>query len=314
MALTLQSRLRGVALGASVGDALGMPLEFRPPSPADAPVRDMQTGRLPAGSFTDDTEMALALAESLLAHQPLDIDDLGKHFVDWYQSNPPDIGYQTASTLGLIASGTTWEEAARRSRRDAPDSAGNGSIMRCWPVAIACYNDHKALRVASELQSLITHPHPECVAGCVFVNDMIYEFCQGASLPEAFQSVLGLGILHNELLETVEEAPRLERSQLQNTGWVRHTLQSALWALFNTHSFEEALVSVVNLGKDTDTAGAVTGALAGALYGVEAVPERWSKTLQGEWPLRSGNFLRAADFIQLADRLAGSTECEGSHA
>jgi ADP-ribosyl-[dinitrogen reductase] hydrolase len=314
MILTLQSRLCGVALGAAVGDALGMPLEFRPATPPDAPVRDMLPGRLPAGSFTDDTEMALALAESLLAHQPLDIEDLAQRFVSWYHSSPPDIGYQTSFTLGLIAAGASWEEAARRSRRDAPDSAGNGSVMRCWPVAIACHADHKALRAASEAQSLITHPHPECVAGCVFVNGMIFEFCQGASLPQAFQATLGSDILRNELLEIVEAAPGLSQGQLKNSGWVRHTLQSAVWALFNSHSFEEALVLVANLGNDTDTAAAVTGAMAGALYGVEAIPARWSDALRGEWPLHSGKTWHAADFIQLADRLAGLSEHGSSHA
>ena len=99
----LQDRLRGVAVGAAIGDALGMPLEFGPAIPADRLVRTMQSGRLPAGAFTDDTEMALALADSLLERSPLDADSLARHFVAWYRTGPSDVGIQTRDVLGRIA-------------------------------------------------------------------------------------------------------------------------------------------------------------------------------------------------------------------
>ncbi len=168
MTITLQSRTRAVALGAAIGDALGMPLEFRAPSPLENLLREMSPGRLPAGSITDDTEMALALAESLLAHRPLDAQDLARRFVDWFNSGPSDYGFQTAFMLRRISGGLDWEIAAQQSRRESPDSAGNGSVMRCWPVALAYLQDHDRLLADSELQSLVTHPHPECVAGCLF--------------------------------------------------------------------------------------------------------------------------------------------------
>ena len=84
---------------------------------------------------------------------------------------------------------------------------------------------------------------------------------------------------------------------------MRHTLESAVWALLNTTSFEDALIRAVNLGEDADTVGAVVGALAGAAYGVEAIPQRWRSELQGEWPVNSGNIWRETDFVELADRL-----------
>ncbi len=95
MEAQLSDRLRGIAVGAAVGDALGMPLEFGLASPANDLIRGMRPGRLPAGSFTDDTEMALALAESLLAHPELDSDDLAHRFLDWYERNPEDVGVLT---------------------------------------------------------------------------------------------------------------------------------------------------------------------------------------------------------------------------
>jgi ADP-ribosylglycohydrolase len=93
------------------------------------------------------------------------------------------------------------------------------------------------------------------------------------------------------------------RDELQNSGWVRHTLESAVWGLLTADSFEEAVVQVVNLGGDADTAAAVVGALAGAAYGIDTIPLRWREALQGEWLLRSGTHWRETDLIELADRL-----------
>ncbi len=137
----LSDRLRGVAVGAAVGDAFGMSLEFGPAVPVDRLVRTMQAGRLPAGAFTDDTEMALALAESLLAHDPLDPADLAQRFVACYRAGPADIGQQTQLALRCIAQGEPWAAAVAAVQAEDPWSAGNGSAMRCWPVALARWDD-----------------------------------------------------------------------------------------------------------------------------------------------------------------------------
>ena len=105
------------------------------------------------------------------------------------------------------------------------------------------------------------------------------------------------------LRRVVEAASRRHRSELKNSGWVRHTLESAVWGLLTTDSFEDAVVQVVNLGNDADTAGAVVGALAGAAYGLAAIPIRWRESLRGEWPLGSGRIWHTDDLIALADQL-----------
>jgi len=114
--------------------------------------------------------------------------------------------------------------------------------------------------------------------------------------------------LSDELKRTVELAPMRLREDLKNSGWVLHTLESALWAVYTTRSFEEALVQAVNLGADADTTGCVAGAIAGALYGLQAIPARWQDQLHGEYPLRSGRIWLAADFIALADKLANLSQ------
>ncbi len=306
----VQDRARGCAVGAATGDALGMPLEFGPQRTPDNLVREMTAGRLPAGTFTDDTEMALALAESMLAHRPLDAADLARRFAMWLQSDPPDVGNHTRSVLYLIAAGIPWQEAVSVVQGRHPDSAGNGSVMRCWPVALAhppvpVTNglNLDALLAASRLQSQVTHPHPDCQVGSAFVNATIYALLQGMAPDKAVAWALDAAAVPEPLRSVIDAAPHRQRDVLENSGWVRHTIESAVWGLLGTASFEEAVVQVVNLGRDADTAGAVVGALAGAAYGLSNVPARWLQALRGEWPPRSGHMWGVEELVDIADRL-----------
>lgn len=295
-------RLYGCALGAVVGDALGMPLEFGPAQPMDKLVRQMLPGRLEAGSFTDDTEMALALAESLLTRRPLDPGDLGQRFLDWQSRRPADIGMQTSSALYHLKR-SHWLQVSKDLLKNNPDSAGNGSLMRSWPVVIVYWQDKDALLRDSEIQGLLTHPHPECIAACLFANTWMARLVQGEGLREAYQAALEETIMPEALRRVILAAPQRLRSDLQNTGWVRHTLESVVWGLLNTNSFEEAVIQVANLGRDADTAAAVAGAVAGAAYGRSAIPQDWLGMLHGEWPIHSGELWFAQDFERLVGRL-----------
>lgn len=297
----IRDRARGCAVGAATGDALGMPLEFGPRQPTDRLVWEMVDGRVPAGTFTDDTEMALALAKSLLAHRPLRPADLAARFAAWYRAGPADVGNHTRAVLARIAGGEPWEQAVEAVQRQQSESAGNGSVMRCWPVALAHWDDLDRLLADSRLQSRITHPHIECVAGSGFVNAAIYHLMRGIPPDEAVERALDEVDVPGSLRAVIEAAPGRDREELENSGWVRHTLESAVWGLLTTDSCEEAVVGVVNLGRDADSAGAVVGALAGAAYGLEAIPERWRAPLRGEWPLGSGRIWRADDLVALAD-------------
>jgi ADP-ribosyl-[dinitrogen reductase] hydrolase len=309
-----QDRLRGIAVGAVVGDALGMPLEFHPARPIYDLQTEMTEGPLPAGSFTDDTEMALALAEVLLVFTSLDPDDLAQRFAAWYQSNPPDIGIHTGRVLGLIAEGTTWQEASHKAQEEDPENASNGSLMRAWPVAIARWQQPDQLIEETRLQSLITHTHPDCLGACTLLNYTLYELIHrpaeiapDAALREAISIAADKAELAKDFRLLVELAGVRSRETLANTGWVRHTVECALWAVLTTRSFEEALVQAVNLGEDADTTGCVAGAIAGALYGLEAIPRRWKEVLRGKYPLGSDHIWSATDLVNLADKLAGQS-------
>ncbi len=301
----LLDRARGCAVGAAIGDALGMPLEARSPRSLNHLLREMADGRLPAGSFTDDTEMALALAESLLAHRPLDPADLGRRFVAWADTGPDDIGVHTYRVLARLRRGESWDTAAETVQQGNQASAPNGSLMRCWPVALAHWDDPDALTHDSVLQSRVTHAHADCLAACAFANTLIAALLRGTAPAEAVGEALDAVPMPDALRALVEGAASRRREELPNSGWVRHTLESALWGLLTTGSFEEALVQVVNLGGDADSAGAVAGALAGAAYGLGAIPARWRAALRGAWPPRGEVFWTADDFAALADRLVG---------
>ena len=304
---TLQDRVRGVAVGAAIGDALGMPLEFSRATPSDKLVRELLPGRLPAGSFTDDTEMALAVAESLLAHKPLNPEDLARRFVDWFRLGPPDVGVYTSNVLSRIAAGASWNQAADEVQQKQPELAGNGSLMRNWPVALAHWKSPVECLTDSVLQSRVTHPHAECNAACAFENAIILALLHGARPAEAVVRARQQVSLPPGLSAFIEEAPHRQREDLRNSGWVRHTLESAVWGLLTTSNFEEAIIQVANLGADADTSAAVLGAMAGAAYGLSGIPRRWVEKLRGEWPLGSGKILHADDFITLAETLSGLT-------
>ena len=310
----LRDRLRGIAVGSAVGDALGMSLEFQPPRPPYDLVTEMLRGAIPAGSFTDDTEMALAVAESLQISNPLDAQDLAARFTAWYQSHPADVGVNTAKVLRLIAQGIPWQKAAQVVFDANPDSAANGAAMRCWPIAIARHANLALLVAETRLQSEVTHLHPDAVNGAVLVNLILQKLAvredsrsPGAALRSAVAECSQQVTLTEGFRLAVDLAPVRLRDDLKNSGWIVHTLESALWSTLTTQSFEEALVQAVNLGADADTTGCVTGAIAGAMYGLKAIPSRWQEKLHGEYPLHSGRIWLVQDFIDLADKLSKLT-------
>jgi ADP-ribosyl-[dinitrogen reductase] hydrolase len=307
----LSDRLQGISVGAAVGDALGMPLEFKPPSSIHNMLTEMVPGALPAGSFTDDTEMALALAESLQYANPLDGQDLAGRFTGWFQSHPADVGISTAKVLRLIAQGVSWEDASQKVYTDNPDSAPNGALMRCWPLAIARHQNLALLVAETRLQSEVTHKNSDAVNAAILLNLILRKLIlresstpPGAALRAAIVECTAQVTLTEEFSLAISLAPMRSRDDLKNTGWALHTFESALWASLTTQSFEEALIKAVNLGSDADTTGAVTGALAGAMYGLSAIPARWKDLLHGEYPLRSGRIWVVQDFINLADELS----------
>lgn len=286
--MTEHDRARGVLLGLACGDALGRPLEFMSPAQIEheyGTVREMLghgTHGQPAGTVTDDTELALCIARSLAERGGFDGNDIADRFSEWYESDPFDIGLMTADALREYGRGTAWRDAGREvwHQRAEGSNAGNGSVMRCAPHAIAFADDRDTLVDVSRQSSAITHYDPRCTYGCALLNDTIAGFLAGDGTP--FETALARieDDAPDELVEALRVVPELiDESQLATSGYVVTTLQTALYDALTAETAEDAIVTAVNRGGDADTIGAVAGAVAGARFGASDLPERWLETL-----------------------------------
>lgn len=264
-------RAVGALLGLAVGDAVGTTIEFSA-KPHRAVLADMIGGGpfgLKAGQWTDDTAMALALGDSLLAVPGLDPADLMNRFASWYRDGTYsctgrcfDIGITTAAALRRFE--RTGEAFAGST---APDTAGNGSIMRLAPVAIRHWRDRETMLRVARNQSRTTHAAPEAVDGCEVLASLVAEAIRGSILPELVASGAAARIGGFR--------PGQHRREVRGTGYVVASLHAALWAVSRTSTFRDAVLLAANLGQDADTTAAVAGQIAGALYGASGIPDEW---------------------------------------
>ena len=308
--ISMRSRYHGCLLGLAVGDALGGPVEFMTTEQIIAkrgkPVREMIGGgwlKLRPGETTDDTAMARALAESIVAIGGFDAADVAGRYVRWMERKPPDIGNITRIALNGWRTGLNVPNAALGAHRQTGGkSAGNGTIMRCAPIALRYADDERRLIDASHDEALITHFDPQAWTGSIAVNLLIARLLHGMPLAAAIKDVAyrirRMPKAACEVAEVLEKTHgNLPTGLLPTSGYVLNTLRIAVWALLGHADFEEAVVAAVNLGGDADTQGVVTGALAGALYGLEAIPRRWLDSLAG-----------CDDLAALADDLLAAAE------
>lgn len=282
MEATLESRALGCLLGSAVGDAVGTTLEF---SRRDGypPLTDMIGGGpfdLEPGQWTDDTAMALALAESLCASGGLNLQDLMERFVAWYRQGRYsctgtcfDIGMTTRQALQRF-----METGAPEAGNCSPSTAGNGSLMRLAPVPIF-YHAHLAAGIeAARRQSRTTHGTVEAVDACAAYAELLILAINGL----AKDAVLARAIpgLAPAVAAVIGGSWRGQpRERISSSGYVVHSLEAALWCVACSSNFREAVLLAANLGDDADTVAAITGQLAGALGGVEAIPADWLRKL-----------------------------------
>ena len=273
---------RGVLLGLACGDALGRPVEFM-----SADAITTEHGRLdemvghgtwnqPAGTITDDTEQALCIARSVVEKRGFEPADIAARFVAWYDSDPFDIGRMTMQSLSRLKHGDEWNEAGQQVWEASPEgqNAGNGSVMRCPPLAVPYVTDREQLVEVSRDSSRITHADPRCTDGCAILTLTVAGLLQNVDKPlqDALDHVAGAP---EELIAALEPIARGASPDLQTSGYVVHSLQTALYDGLHADSATEAIVTAVNRGGDTDTIGAIAGAVAGARFGASDLPTRW---------------------------------------
>jgi ADP-ribosyl-[dinitrogen reductase] hydrolase len=289
------TRAVGTLYGLACGDALGRPVEGYPRERIERERGHLteMIGRgvhgQPPGTVTDDTDLALCIARSLVETGRFDGQDVAERFLAWYENDPVGIGALTADSIRAFQRGESWRDAGRVVWQQRPEgqNAGNGSVMRCAPYAIAFRDDPDALVRVSRQSSSITHADPRCTYGCAVLNGTIAGMFRAEDDPLAGALARVERDAPPELAETLRLVPDyVTREALPTTAYVVDTLQTALTVGLTADSAEAAIVEAVNLGGDTDTIGAVTGAIAGARFGAEAIPDRWLAELSVPEELR----------------------------
>lgn len=292
-------RAIGALLGSAAGDALGVPYEFgSPPMDEEPQQKGGGLGNIAPGQWSDDTEMACVIARVAATgadlRTPASLDAIADGFLEWYAMGPPDVGLQTRKVLRAakpgVASAAAMTDLARQLHEQTGMSAGNGSLMRTGPVALAHLGDPHAIVQAARAISSLTHYDPmagdACVLWCLAIDHAVRtgELDIRVGLPH-------VGDAWSALLDAAENSPPAD---FANNGWVVAALQAAVSALTHTTNLRDALVAAVRAGNDTDTVAAITGSLAGALYGGSSVPFEWHRRLHG-WPS-----MRAHDLMTMA--------------
>jgi ADP-ribosylglycohydrolase len=302
--------IKSVLFGVAVGDALGVPVEFNSrQTMSKKPVSDMigfGTYNLPAGTWSDDSSLTFCLAEALTNNFDLNI--IGQNFVKWYHNNywTPignvfDIGMATRHAIDRLAKG---EQPDLAGGFDV-SSNGNGSLMRILPLLFYIVDKPISERYKITKQvSSITHGHIRSVIACFYYLEFArqiysrkdkFKIYKDLQL-EITEYLLGLSINSTEIamFDRLLKQNIYERKKeyIFSSGYVLHTLEASIWCLLTTDNYKDAVLKAVNLGEDTDTTGAVTGGLAGLLYGFVNIPKKWTKQIA-----------RHDDIENLAERL-----------
>lgn len=280
--MDIENRAMGAFLGLACGDAVGTTVEFLPRG-RFKPLTDMVGGgkfRLAKGKWTDDTSMAICLAESLLSKNDFDPLDQLKRYYEWASkgvnsslSRPFGLGKQILAALWDFK-----ETGEPYSKKALPNYSGNGSLMRLVPV-ILFYARYPELAIKyAGLSSRTTHASEECIQSCEYFATLLLRVFDNKSKEELF---LESDAERFNLLAPIctGEFKSKISNDVGSYGYVVHSLEAALWAFWHTDNFRDAILAAANLGNDADTNAAICGQIAGAYYGVENIPKTWLEIL-----------------------------------
>ena len=295
-----RSYIKDILFGVSVGDALGVPLEFESRDFLKKnPVVKMLSGGMHGqveGVWSDDSSLTFCLAETIA--EGYDINLLAEKFIAWKYNaywtatgEVFDIGNATSWAISNLSKGVSPIEAGGKNESDN----GNGSLMRILPLVLLLKDlpIEDRFKLTKEVSS-ITHAHPRSVMACFYYLEFALELIEGKDKFKIYENlkikVLDFFNSNNDCMKEAHHYDKLlkkniyelDEDSIQSSGYVIHTLEAIIWCLLKTDSYNEAVLRAVNLGEDTDTTGAVTGGLAGLLYGYESIPEDWINTIKGK--------------------------------
>lgn len=261
--------MRELVYGSAVGDALGVPFEFRPRDTFECTgMTGYGTYNEPAGTWSDDTSMTIATCESILWNGAIDIQDMTNNFRAWlYKGAFTPFGY-------AFDKGNTTQAALMQGRGLTDEfSKGNGSLMRVSPLAATDCTDDGIRAV-----SAITHATDTCMELCV-------------SFVHALRSVHEAPERAKEIVTGLSDVSGKQRPEIASSGFVEHTYDAAMWCFLTTDDYRSCVLKAVNLGEDTDTTACVAGALAVARYGMDGIPSEWVAALQNREEIEKSLYL-----------------------
>lgn len=293
----LIDKIKAVVLGHAIADALGVPVEFCDRSEVDEnPVKDMMgygTYDYPEGSWSDDTSMSLCALDSL-AKGEINYKDIMNNFIKWLNDGDYtptgeafDVGRTCLKSIIMYCQTYDIETCGRR----AEHSNGNGSLMRIHPMTLYLHtrNDLSIDEKISIIHktSALTHAHERSKIGCGIYSFVLWELLTNPTKEGIYEGLNKAKKYYNGQPE-LDKYSRIfdktfiitKREEIYSSGYIVDTLEAALWCLLTTSNYSECVLKAVNLGDDTDTVGAVAGGLAGALYGIDSMPEKWLNTLK----------------------------------
>lgn len=267
-------RVQGALFGVACGDALGATLEFLTEEEGKdkyGHLKDIIGGGwldLQPGEITDDTRMTIAVAEGILTNPENPIQAIGNNFVKWYLSGPKDIGITCETSIKRFLQSTDWNEASLYVHKVSNGrTAGNGTLMRCIPIALY-YTDFEKIIEVTRQQSKMTHYDDLAAEACILYNTLVYRYLEGEGKEKVIKETI-------EVYKDYKEILNIKKEDLNPSGYVVDSLKCALWCFINYSNPEEIICEAVNLCGDADTIGAIAGGLSGVYYGYESIPIRW---------------------------------------
>lgn len=288
---SLKDRFRGCLVGLAIGDALGVPIEFRPPGTFE-PVTDFRSGGphgLEAGEWSDDTSLALCLAESLIEKREFDPVDQLERYTRWYRDGHLsingkcfDIGNTTKEAIFKFeATGESYCGPTHKF------SCSNGSLMRLASVPLFYLSNPLFAVEKSGDSSRTTHGNLKVIDACKYMGGLIYGAVTGVSkevlLSERYSPVEDYFNEHllDQDIDNVASGSFKHKNppEIRGSGYVVESLEAALWAFYKSENFKDGCLMAVNLGDDADTTGAIYGQIAGAYYGEKGMPQKWCDNL-----------------------------------
>lgn len=285
-------------IGLAVGDAMGVLLEFCTREKLiQNPITEMigyGTHNVPKGCWSDDSSMTFATMDAIIKDKGVNYNTIATNFLEWAKNAKYtsiervfDIG---RTCLRAISKFESKQDVAEKCGGTSEMDNGNGSLMRILPLAYYCYSknmkENEIYEIVKNVSS-ITHGHEISIMGCFIYVLYGIELLDNKNLSQAYENIKKIKYTIYFSEETIERYDRILQNdinkysldEIKSTGFVIDTLEATLWSLLNTNSYNQSIITAINLGDDTDTVGACVGGLAGIYYGIEGINKTWQNEL-----------------------------------